>query len=231
MSQIPTKSDLFSNSLVVIDSQHKKITINTRSIALELDKRNGDLNKKVRYLIKNGLIDAGKLSLTYYLDSSSRKQKSYDLDEESALQLVMSLSGKKAELLHKKIAVSFIQMKAELHKWRKARQTVIEPTSICNDSIEWLRLALIEEIPESRKPKFLYINIQSAITKAAAQNARTGRDEMTANQLKSIQWLEAHVHEEIERLRGLEFSAVEIRKHILHILKAGCNEQEEVVTV
>jgi len=120
MSQPPTKSDLFSNSLVVIDSQHKKITINTRSIALEVGKRNGDLNKKIRYLIKKGLIDEGKLSPTYYTDSSSRKQKSYNLDEETALQLVMSLSGTKAELLHKKIAIFFTLMKAELIEWRKS---------------------------------------------------------------------------------------------------------------
>jgi len=221
MSQPLTKSDLFSKSLAVIDNQHKKITINTRSIALEVGKRNGDLNKKIRYLIKKGLIDEGKLSPTYYTDSSSRKQKSYNLDEETALQLVMSLSGTKAELLHKKIAMSFTLMKAELYEWKKSRQDVIEPTKTCNDAIEWLRLELLKEIPESGKPKFLYINIQKAVTKAATGNANTDRSVMTSEQLRIIGWLEIQVHDEIERMKTLDFSAVKIRESILELLKAG----------
>ncbi len=88
METLPTKVDYFSNSLAVIDSNHKKITINSRSIALEMGKRNGDINKKIRYLIKKGLVDAGNLSPTYYVDSSNRKQKSYDLDEETACILI-----------------------------------------------------------------------------------------------------------------------------------------------
>jgi len=192
MSQSPTKSNLFSNSLAVIDSQHKKITINTRSIALEVGKRNGDLNKKIRYLSKNELIDEGKLSPTYYIDSSNRKQKSYDLDEETALQLVMSLSGTKAEL-----------MKAELIEWRQSRQDVITPTNKAKASIQWLRLELENELTNSRKPELLHTHIQSAINKAATGHARTKREEMNATQLKLVEWLEDRVHDEIERMKAL----------------------------
>ena len=219
METLPTKANLFSNSLAVIDSQHKKITINTLSIAIEVDKRNGDLNKKIRSLVKKGLIDEGKLSPTYYVDLSNRKQKSYDLDEETALQLVMSLSGTKAELLHKKIAISFTQMKAELVVWRQSRQAVIDPTKAANNSIEWLRLELIKEIPESRKSSFLYINIQKAIIKAATGNGRTDRAEMNTTQLKVVKSLEDLVHGEVERMKELNVSAVDIRQSILETLK------------
>jgi len=218
-AQLSTKADLFNNSLAVIDSQHKKITINTRSIALEVDKRNGDLNKKIRYLINKGLIDEGKLSPTYYVDSSNRKQKSYDLDEETALQLVMSLSGTKAELLHKKIAMSFTHMKVELYEWRQSRQNVIEPTKACNDSIKWLSDKLKIEKPDSSAYWRIYQHIQEPIAKAATGSAKTKRESMTTEQLKTVEWLEVRTKEEIERMKSLDVSAVDIRKSILETLK------------
>jgi len=80
---------------------------------------------------------------------------------------------------------------------------------------------LLKEIPESGKPKFLYINIQKAITKAATGNANTNRAVMTSEQLRIIGWLEIQVRDEIERMRTLDFSAVKIRESILELLKAG----------
>ena len=225
METLPAKAEeTFSKSLAVIDSQHRVITINTRSIALEVNKRNGDLNKKIRYLIKNSLIDEGKLSPTYYVDSSNRKQKSYDLDEETALQLVMSLSGTKAELLHKKIAVSFTQMKTELIKWRRSRQDVIEPTKAANDSIKWLSDRLKEEKPGSSSGLRIYQHIQEAIAKCATCNARTKRDQMTTEQLKLVEVLEILVHEKIESLRALGASGVDVKESILSMLKNSAND-------
>jgi hypothetical protein len=79
---------------------------------------------------------------------------------------------------------------------------------------------LLKEIPESGKPKFLYINIQKSVTKAAAGNANTDRAVMTSEQLRIIGWLEIQVHDEIERMKTLGVSAVKIRESILELLKA-----------
>ncbi|NOR70431.1 MAG: hypothetical protein GQ532_12190 [Methylomarinum sp.] len=225
---LPTNTELLSGKLTEIDSCHKVITTNSLKVADHFDKRPADVNRKISKLIKNGVCN---FTPSYYLNLQGKQQIYYPLNRDQFLQIVFGFTGNKAEQFHASFIQAFNQQEAELKEWKKKRQSVIEPTKSANNSIEWLRLELIKETPESRKPQFLYINIQSAITKAATKNARTNRNEMTANQLNFIQCLEIYVHQEIERMRGLELSAVEIRKHILDILKAGCYEQEEVVTV
>ncbi len=133
--------------------------------------------------------------------------------------VVLGFTGEQAEDFRIEYVEQFERNAAELIEWRKSRQDVIEPTKTCNDSIEWLRLALSKEYPNSGKVKFLYINIQSAITKAATGNARTDRATMTTTQLKLVEWQEDRVHDEIERMKSLAVSAVDIRKSILETLK------------
>lgn len=142
------------------------------------------------------------------------------MDEETALQLVMSLSGTKAELLHKKIAMSFTQMKVELYEWRQSRKNVIKPTKACNDSIKWLSDQLKIEKPDSSAYWRVYLHIQQAIAKAASGSAKTKRESMTAEQLKTVEWLEMSTKKEIERMKVLGISAAEIRKSTLKVLKA-----------
>lgn len=217
---LPTIADLIQQELVVIDNSHKNVTTNTVRLSEELGKRHYDIVRKVDSLAKKRLIDKRKLSLIYFLDSANRRQKSYDLNEEIALQVIMGLSGSKAEILHKKIAGLFVSMKAELAEWQKTRQTIIEPTKSCNDSIKWLQMELSSEIPESRKSGLIYQHIQEAITKAESGNARTKRETMTVQQLEMVEWLELRSQEEIERMKSLGVSAVDIRQSILDTLKA-----------
>ena len=109
----------------------------------------------------------------------------------------------------------------ELLEWEKTRQAVIEPTKMASDSIQWLRLELEKEIPESRKPGLLHTHIQRAITKYSTGNSNIKREVMTARQLKLVEWLEKQVHDEIERLKALGLPATEIRKQILLLLKGN----------
>lgn len=214
---LPTNTELLAGKLVAIDSSHKFITTNSLKVAAHFDKRPADVNRKIGKLIKKGVC---KFAPSYYINKQGKQQIYYSLNRDQFLQVVLSFNGDKADQFRFVFIQLFNQQEAELIKWRASRQSVIEPTKIANDSIEWLRLELIKEIPESRKPSFLYINIQKAITKAATGNANTNRAEMNATQLKLIQWLELQVHDEIERLKVLELPATEIREQVLTLLKA-----------
>ena len=94
---LPTKAELLHGDLVDFTGNHKSVATNTLKIAEPLGKRHHDITRKVDSLVTKGLIDKRKLSLIYFVDSANRKQKAYELNEESALQVVMGLSGKKAE--------------------------------------------------------------------------------------------------------------------------------------
>lgn len=214
---LPTKSELLGQALVVIDNEHKNVTTNTLKVAEYFGKRPADINRRIAGLVKNSRC---KIAPSKYIDDRGKERIYYILDRKNFSIVVLGFTGEQAEVFRIEYVEQFEKHVAELIEWRKTRQTVIEPTKTCNDSIEWLRLELIKEIPESSKPKFLYINIQSAITKAATGNARTKREIMTSEQLKVIEWIEVRVHDEIERMRALNISAVEIRESILETLKA-----------
>jgi len=213
---LPTKAELLQQALVVIDSNHKSVCTNTLKIAEHFGKQHKNVLRRVSNLIEKGRL---KIEPNYYLDELGRKQKYYVLDRKSFSTVVLGFTGEKAEDFRIEYVEQFEKNATELIQWRKVRQEVIEPTKAANDSIEWLRLELIKEIPESNKPKFLYINIQKAITKVASGNANTDRAEMNVEQLKVVQWLEVQVHDEIERLRAVGLSAVDIREQVLLLLK------------
>jgi len=217
MKSLPTKANLLQQQLVVIDSEHKGVTTNTLKVAEYFGKQHKNILQRINNLVKKGRL---KIQPSYYLDEQGRKQKYSILDRQNFSIVVLGLTGEQAEIFRIEYVEQFEKQIAELIEWRKSRQDVIEPTNACNDAIEWLRLELLKEIPESGKPKFLYINIQKAVTKAATGNANTGREVMTSEQLRVIGWLEIQVHEEIERMRMLDVSAVKIRESILELLKA-----------
>ena len=214
---LPTNTELLAGDLTSIDSSHKFITTNSLKVAKHFGKRPSNVNQKIRRLLKNGRL---KIKPSYYLNQQGKQQIYYPLSRDQFLQVVFGFTGDKAEQFHADFIQLFNQQEAELNEWRKSRQSVIEPTKIANNSIEWLRLELIKEIPESRKSSFLYINIQTSITKAATGNGRTDRAEMNAEQLKLVEWLELRTREEIERMKILGISAVNIRQSILDTLKA-----------
>lgn len=214
---LPTNTELLAGDLTSIDPSHKFVTTNSLKVAKHFGKRPSNVNQKIRRLLRSGRL---KIKPSYYLNQQGKQQIYYPLNRDQFLQVVFGFTGDKAEQFHADFIQLFNQQEAELNKWRKSRLSVIEPTKIANNSIEWLRLELIKEIPESRKPSFLYINIQTSITKAATGNGRTDRAEMNAEQLKLVEWLELRTREEIERMKILGISAVNIRQSILDMLKA-----------
>ena len=213
---IPTKVDLLQQGLVVIDRNHKQVTTNTLIVTKQFNKKHKNVLQRITNLTKKGRL---KIQPSYYLDKQGKKQKYYVLDRKSFSIVVLGFTGEEAENFRVEYIEQFEKIADELLEWRKTRQDVIEPTKVANDSLAWLKLALEKEIPESRKPKFLYINIQQAITKAATGKANSERSEMSAEQLKIIQWLEVQVHDEIERLKGVGIPATSIREQILALLK------------
>lgn len=214
--KLPTKSELLQQALVVIDKEHKQVLTNTLKVAEHFGKRPADINRRINNLIKKGKC---KIAPTYYLDEQGRKQKYYVLDRKIFSQVVLGFTGDKAEDFRTVYVEQFEKNLEELLEWRNTRHDVIQPTKIANDSIEWLRLELIKEIPASRKPGLIYIHIQNQINKLASGNAGIKRNDMSTNQLKVIEWLEIQVHEEIERLKALDFCAVEIRELVLELIK------------
>ena len=213
---LPTNTELLKGGLVSIDSSHKLITTNSLKVAEHFGKRPSNVNQKIRRLMKNGRL---KIKPSYYRNQQDKQQIYYPLTRDQFLQVVFGFTGDKAEQFHADFIKLFNQQEAELNEWRKSRQSIIEPTKIANDSIEWLKKELTKEIPESRKPNFLYTNIQCAIKKVATGHAHTKRSEMTTEQLKIIEWLEVQVHQEIERLKTLGLSALEIREQVLTLIK------------
>ena len=215
---LPTKADLLHQALVVINSNHKQITTNSIKVSEVFSKRPADVNRRIVNLNKKG---ACKIAPNYYLDEQGRKQKYYVLDRKNFSIVVLGFTGNEAEKFRVEYVEQFEKNATELLEWRKLRQAVIEPTKMASDSIQWLRLELEKEIPESRKPGLLHTHIQRAITKYSTGNSNIKREVMTARQLKLVEWLEKQVHDEIERLKALGLPATEIRKQILLLLKGN----------
>jgi len=211
-----TKAELLEQELVVIDDQHKSVTTNSLKVADYFGKKHKNVLQRITHLIKKGRL---KIQPSYYLDEQGRKQKHYILDRKNFSIVVLGMSGDKIDAFIVLYVEQFERNAAKLIEWEKSRQDVIEPTKTCNDSIEWLRLELKKEFPNSGKVKFLYVNIQKAITKTATGNANTDRATMNSTQLKLVEWQELRVHDEIGRMKALDVSAVDIRKSILETLK------------
>ncbi|MBT5966698.1 MAG: Rha family transcriptional regulator [Gammaproteobacteria bacterium] len=217
MKALPTKADLLQQDLVVIDDQHKSITTNTLKVSNYFGKQHKNVLRRITNLVKNSRL---KIEPSKYIDERGKVQNYYILDRKNFSIVVLGFTGEQAEDFRIEYVEQFERNAAELIEWRTSRQDVLAPTKTCNDAIEWLRLELLKEIPESGKPKFLYINIQKSVTKAAAGNANTDRAVMTSEQLRIIGWLKIQVHDEIERMKTLGVSAVKIRESILELLKA-----------
>jgi len=215
---LPTKSQLLEQSLVAIDNEHKNVTTNTLKVSEYFGKQHKNILQRINNLVENSRL---KIQPSKYIDDRGKEQTYYILDRKNFSVVVLGFTGEQAEVFRIEYVDQFEKQIAELSEWRKTRQTVIEPTKICNGSIEWLKLELIKEIPESRKPSLLYTHIQRGMTKAATGNARTNREIMTTEQLKIIEWLELRTCEEIERMKALKLPATEIRESILSTLKAN----------
>ena len=183
---LPTKTDLLQQALVVIDKDHKKATTNTLKVAECFGKRPSDVNRRINDLNKKG---ACKIAPAYYLDKQNKRRIFYELDRKNFSIVVLGLTGAKAEKFRVEYVEQFEKHIAELLEWKKTRQAVIEPTKMASDSIQWLRLELEKEIPDSKKPSLLHLHIQRAIKKSATGNSNTDREEMTARQLKLVEWL------------------------------------------
>tara|TARA_R110001583_G_scaffold195485_1_gene374111 strand:- start:2318 stop:3037 length:720 start_codon:yes stop_codon:yes gene_type:complete len=218
---LPTKAELLHGDLVDFTGNHKSVATNTLKIAEPLGKRHHDITRKVDSLVTKGLIDKRKLSLIYFVDSANRKQKAYELNEESALQVVMGLSGKKAEQLHKEIAQGFVRMKLELHDWRTGRLIASDSTKQANDKVYQLQAELAEEIPGSKRCTMIFIHFQRAITKSVTGTAKTERAMMTAHQLYQVEQLEQMVNNEIERLRFNGIAPQQIRDDVLTMIRTA----------
>jgi len=214
--KLPTKAILLQQDLVVIDNQHKSITTNTLKVADHFGKQHKNVLQRVTNLIQKGRL---KIQPSYYLDEQGREQKYYTLDRKNFSIVVLGFTGEQAENFRIEYVEQFEENAAKLIEWERYRQDVIESTNTCNDSIKWLSSGLKKEKPSSSSHWRVFQHIQQAITKAATGKANTDRATMTAEQLKLVQWLEDRVHDEIERMKSLGVSAVDIRQSILDIIK------------
>jgi phage regulator Rha-like protein len=218
----PTKSELLQGGIVDFTGNHKEVATNSIKIAESLDVQHSDVTRVIKRLHKNGAISQRTIPVSDYLSERGKAYKYYELNEEVALQVVMSLSGKKAEQLHKVIAQAFVAMKAELNDWRTGRRIASDSTKLANDNIHWLHKALAEVIPESKRYTMLFIHVQQAINKAATGSAKVeDRNKLLTCQLHRIEQLEQAVHAEIERLKADDIAPEQIRDDVLAMIKSA----------
>jgi phage regulator Rha-like protein len=213
---LPSKIDLLKGGLVDFTSNHKSVATNSLKIAESLDVQHSDVTRVIKRLLKNGAISQRTIAVSDYLSERGKAYKYYELNEVEALQVVMSLTGKKAEQLHKVIAQAFVAMKSELNDWRTGRHLASDSTKLANDNIFWLSTALTETMPASKKGSLLFVHIQQAINKAATGSAKVeDRNKLLTCQLHRIEQLEQAVHVQIERLKADDIKPEQIRIDVL----------------
>jgi phage regulator Rha-like protein len=219
-SSLPTKAELLQGDLVDITSNHKDVETNSLKLAESLDVQHSDVTRIIKRLITNTAISQRTVSVSDYLSDRGKSYSYYRLKEVEALQVVMSLSGAKAEQLHKEIAQAFVSMKKENAEWRAQALLTTDTTKQANDHIHWLKNELSAVIPSSRRCTMLFIHIQRAIAKVATGSANTKREMMTACQLFQVGELEQQVRKTIERLRRGGIDAEQIRDDTMAMIKA-----------
>ena len=225
-SDLPTKADLLQGVLVAITTNHKDVETNSLKIAKSLDVQHSDVTRIIKKLITNDAISQRKVAVSDYLSERGKLYNYYRLKEVEALQVVMGLSGAKAEQLHKEIAQAFVSMKKENAEWRTQALLTTDTTKQANDHIHWLQKELTKVIPTSMRCTLLFVHIQGAITKAATGSAKTKRDMMTACQLFQVEKIEQQVRKNIERLRREGIAAEHIREAVMGLIKAQSKSDE-----
>jgi phage regulator Rha-like protein len=219
-SNLPTKAELLQGDLVAITTNHRDVETNSIKIAKSLDVQHSDVTRVIKRLVTNKAISQRTVAVSDYLSERGKSYNYFRLKEVEALQVVMSLSGAKAEQLHKEIAQAFVNMKKEIAEWRTQALLTTDTTKQANDHIHWLQKELTKVIPTSMRCKMLFIHIQQAITKAATGSAKTKREVMTAHELFQVGELEQQVRKIIERLRRAGIDAVQIRDDTLSMVRA-----------
>jgi phage regulator Rha-like protein len=217
----PTQSELLQGGLVDITAHHKSVETNSLKIAQNLEVQHSDVTRIIKRLIANEAISQRTVSVSDYLSDRGKLYNFYHLREVEALQVIMSLTGAKAEKLHKEIAQAFVSVKKENAEWRAQALITTSTTKQANDQVYWLRSELAEIIPTSKRCTMIYVHIQGAINKAVTGKANTKRDTMTACQLQRVGKLEQQVYAHIEQLKREGLPALHIRDEVLAGLKAA----------
>ena len=226
IATLPTKADLQKGSLVDFTGRHKSESSNSLKIANALNVKHSNVTRVIRKLTVNEKISRLNCEPSEYLNERGKSYRFYILDETASLQVVMGLSGAKAEQLHKEIAQAFVSMKKENAEWRMQALLTTDTTKQANDHIHWLQKELIKVIPTSMRCTLLFVHIQGAITKAATGSAKTKRDMMTACQLFQVGKIEQQVRKNIERLRREGIAAEQIREAVMGLIKAQSKSDE-----
>jgi phage regulator Rha-like protein len=217
---------LLQGDLVAITTNHKDVETNSIKIAKSLDVQHSDVIRVIKRLVTNKAISQRTVAVSDYLSERGKSYNYFRLKEVEALQVVMSLSGAKAEQLHKEIAQAFVNMKKENAEWRTQALLTTDTTKQANDHIHWLQKELTKVIPTSMRCKMLFIHIQQAITKSATGSAKTKREMMTACQLFQVGELEHLVEISIERFRREGIAAEKIREDVMALIKAQSKSNE-----
>tara|TARA_B110000261_G_scaffold83395_1_gene95807 strand:- start:435 stop:1205 length:771 start_codon:yes stop_codon:yes gene_type:complete len=226
IATLPTKADLQKGSLVDFTGRHKSESSNSLKIANALNVKHSNVTRVIRKLTVNEKISRLNCEPSEYLNERGKSYRYYILDETASLQVVMGLSGAKAEQLHKEIAQAFVSMKKENAEWRTQALLTTDTTKQANDHIHWLQKELTKVIPTSMRCTLLFVHIQGAITKAATGSAKTKRDMMTACQLFQVGKIEQQVRKNIERLRREGIAAEQIREAVMGLIKAQSKSDE-----
>jgi len=220
MENLPTKADLLHGELVDITANHKNVETNSLKIAKSLDVQHSDVTRNIKRLIKSGAISQRNIAVSDYLSERGKSYQYYHLKEVEALQVIMSLSGSKAEQLHKELAQAFVSVKKENAEWRSGRLIATNTTKLANDQLELLKQDLFRINPASNKAVHLYSNTQKAINKAVTGiYGALNRETLHTHQLNDIGRLEWRLSETIERLRNESINPERIYYDVMTMLK------------
>jgi Rha family phage regulatory protein len=214
---LPTKTELLEVSIVAIDENHKKVITNTIQLANHFLKRPSEINRRIALLSNKGLC---RIAPSYYLNQQGKKQKYYELSRDQFLLVVMGFTGSKADQFKSDFIQLFNQQEAELRQWQQGRRIAVDTTKQANHQIFWLKNALAETIPNSKRCTMLFVHIQQAITKRATGKSNTKRDMMTDSELRKVVELQQQVEIQIEQLKRKGLLAVHIRDEVISMIKA-----------
>jgi Rha family phage regulatory protein len=217
MALLPTKKELLDVSLVAIDQHHKKVITSTVQIADYFGKRHSNIIRILTALSKMGVL---KIEPIYYLDQQGRKQKYYELNRDQFLLVVFGFTGIKAVRFKADFIKLFNLYEAELIEWQQGRRIAVDTTKQTNHQIFWLKNALAETIPNSKRCTMLFVHIQQAITKRATGKSNTKRNMMTDCELRKVVELQQQVEIQIEQLKRKGLLAVHIRDEVISMIKA-----------
>ena len=118
-----------STDLSLVETRNEKVFATTLIVAQEFNKRHDNIIRKIDEGFSSKIqeiLDFTHLNyeVSYYLDSSGKKNKTYLMTEDGFTEIAMSFTGEKSKLIRIRFLSAFRKAIAEIQRLREQRLTV-----------------------------------------------------------------------------------------------------------